>query len=285
MILGHEVAGTVVASADPRVPEGVLVTSNSAWTCGACEYCTTGRDNLCAGRRSLGKHRWGAFADLVAIPGSAIIDVPQDMDPVRAALTEPTAVALHAVNLGARALAWPVGQARALVMGAGAIGLLAALVLGSQGCADLAVAEVQPERRAAAKRILGCRTYDPRSEPPPADAFDLVVDAVGAEATVQAGLIAARRGGVVSVTGLHSAQASIDLHRLIRRQITLVGAAYYPKVELHAAVRLLATTAFRDLSWAQVRPFADGPRAFAELAAGSPYAKIILQPDAAAGEV
>lgn len=282
MILGHEFSGVVVASGEARFAEGMLVTSNSAFTCGHCDYCVQGRDNLCASRRSLGKHRQGGYAEFIAVPASALIDVPQDIDPVMAALTEPTANGVHAINLSARAMARPVMEAKTLVLGGGAIGFLAALVMKAHGCRDLTLAEINPLRRAMVAAHVGCTTYDPRESEPPAGDFDFVLNAVGSNDSVAASLKAVRSGGVIAQIGLHDQTVSLDIQRLTRAQITLIGVANYPTMELRASARLLRSGQLGDLSWVELRPFEEGPRAFEDLAAGvvaSP--KIILLPDAA----
>ncbi len=73
----------------------------------------------------VGMTRLGAFAQYIAIPAASLIDMPQDMPSTHAAVTEPTATALHAVNLSMRGLARPIQACRILILGGGAIGTLA----------------------------------------------------------------------------------------------------------------------------------------------------------------
>jgi alcohol dehydrogenase len=231
----------------------------------------------------MGKHRPGGYSEFVSIPASALIEIPQDMDPIRAALTEPLAVALHAVDLAAKSLVRPVAEAKALVLGGGAIGFLCAMVLKGYGCGALTLAETNPLRRASAQKYVGCETYDPRDSEPEANAFDFVVDAVGSTQSLAAALKAAKKGGVVSEAGLHDQEVALDIQKLTRAQISLIGAGNYPTTELRAAVKLLNTDLFADLSFIQLRPLDDGPRAFEELAAGAvANPKVILVPKHAA---
>jgi 2-desacetyl-2-hydroxyethyl bacteriochlorophyllide A dehydrogenase len=282
MILGHEICGTVMESASPHYPKGLRVTANSAWSCGRCDYCVSGRDNLCDERKSMGKHRPGGYSEFVAIPASALIDIPQDMEPVRAALTEPVAVALHTINLAMKSLSRPISEARALVLGGGAIGFLGAMVLRSYACRALMLAEINPLRRVSAQRHIGCDTCDPREAEPEANVYDFVLDAVGSTQSLAIALKAARKGGVIAEAGLHDNEVSLDIQKLTRAQVSLIGAANYPTTELRAAVRLLNSGAFGDLSFVQQRPLDEGPRAFAELADGTvAYPKIMLMPQAA----
>ena len=146
LILGHELAGIVVEG------EGVgrRVTVNPLITCGRCQYCVTGRDNLCANRTMIGMTRAGGFAQRMAIPNSSVIDLPPGMDMLAAALTEPAATGLHALNLAMRALARPLPESRTLVLGGGAVGLLVALLARAYACLDVTLAETNAMRRASA---------------------------------------------------------------------------------------------------------------------------------------
>src|SRR5690606_22631428 len=104
---------------------------NPLITCGHCEFCVQGRTNLCSNRTMVGMTRPGAFAEYMSIPASCIVEIPEDMSALHASLTEPAATALHAINLSMRVLTRPLPEARVLVIGGGAIGLLAALLLKS----------------------------------------------------------------------------------------------------------------------------------------------------------
>ena len=279
MIFGHELAATVEASTSPHFPPGTLVTANSALHCGVCDYCLQGRDNLCVERRSLGKHRQGAFAEFIAVPVSALIEVPQDMDPLHVAMVEPMATAMHGINSSARFLTRPLPEARALVLGGGAIGLIAALLLKYFGCRDVTLGETNALRRASAAAVTRCATYDPAATTPDEAAYDYVFDAVGSKASLAAALAAVKRGGVITEAGLADLEGTLDIQKLVRAGIALVGVANYPTTELRASVQAIHAGVLDDLTWVQVRPFEEGPRAFADLVGGAlPYAKIVLRP-------
>jgi len=68
LVLGHEFCGTVMESASPLYNKGTRVTGNPLITCGVCEYCVQGRNNLCSHRTMVGMTRPGAFADQMSIP-------------------------------------------------------------------------------------------------------------------------------------------------------------------------------------------------------------------------
>ncbi len=279
LVLGHEFAGTVVESRSASHAVGARVTGNPLITCGYCEYCVDGRNNLCANRTMVGMTRPGAFAELMSIPGSSLIAVPQDLSPERAALTEPAATAIHAVNRSLHFLNRPLLESRVLVLGGGAIGMLAALLLKHHGTRDLVVTEVNPKRRQAIEAHAGATTHDPRSTEVEESAFDYVIDAVGSRITRNSALRAVKPGGVVMHIGLQDWESEIDMRKLTLAEIALLGAYTYTTADLRAAVALLHEGAFGDLSWIETRRLEDGPRAFAEIAAGDiASAKVVLLP-------
>lgn len=284
MILGHEFCGTIVAGPG----SGRRTTGNPLIACGVCEFCAQGRNNLCANRSMVGMTRAGAYAEMMSIPAKSLVDVPQDMDPVKVALVEPAATALHALNLVMRASLRPLPECAVLVIGGGAIGMLAALLARSYGVRRLTVAETNALRRASVDKAVGCATYDPRGGPaadPRAggangdNTMDVVVDAVGSKATRAAAFAAVKPGGVVMHIGLQDWASEIDMRKLTLAEITLIGTYTYTTADLRATVAALHAGVFGDLAWVEERPLAEGAAAFRDLAAGrSAAAKIVLRP-------
>jgi alcohol dehydrogenase len=279
LVLGHEFAGTVLRSASARWQPGQRVTGNPLITCGRCDYCLQGRDNLCSDRTMVGMTRPGAFAQAMSIPGQCLIELPDALSAVQAALTEPAATALHAINLSMRALVRPLPECRVLVLGGGAIGMLAALLLRHYGVDELRVAEVNPLRRASIEQHVRCATYDPRAETPAENGFHYVIDAVGSAVTRKAALAAVAPGGVVMHIGLQDWASEIDMRKLTLAEITLLGTYTYSMADLRATVAALARGAFGDLSWVERRALDDAPRAFDDLHQGRlATAKVVLEP-------
>lgn len=276
LILGHELAGEIVEGPG----RGRKVTVNPIIACGHCEYCVQGRDNLCANRTMIGMQRPGGFAERVVTAARAVIELPEGMDVRRAALTEPAATALHALNLAGRALARPIPECAVLVIGGGAIGLLTALAVASFGARRVWLAETNRLRREAAARACSATVFDPREGGGcGVDAVDLVVDAVGAAATRQAALTAVKPGGVVLHVGLQDWASEIDMRKLTLAEVSLIGAYTYTTADLRAAARALHEGAFGDLAWVEERPLAEGDRAFEDLHHGrAAAAKILLRP-------
>jgi alcohol dehydrogenase len=276
LILGHEASGLVIEGA----AKGRRAAINPMIFCGACADCLSGRPNLCANRRFIGMNRAGTFAELVAVPEHCLIEVPETMDPVHAALTEPAATALHAVTLAGHALHRPIAEARALVLGGGSIGLLSALLLRHHGCRNITLGDTNPLRRATAERTDICSVYDPLADAAPeADSFELVIDAVGAPATREAAVAAARPGGVIMHIGLQASGGELDVRKLTLSEITFIGAYTYTPVDLTAAVAALASGALGPLDWVEERGLEQGSQAFDDLHKGrTAAAKVVLLP-------
>ena len=280
LILGHELAARILEG--PRTGERVTV--NPLITCGRCEYCVTGRDNLCAHRTMIGMTRPGGFAQRIAVPERTLIEIPADMPARAAALTEPAATALHALNLSMRALSRPLPEARVLVIGGGAVGLLSALLAQSYGCRDVTLAETNSLRRSAAIQAGnagGLRVVDPAGRDGRYDnEIDLVIDAVGMAVTRNAAFAAVKPGGVIMHIGLADWSSEIDMRKLTLAEITLLGTYTYSTADLRATVAALHGGAFGRLEWVEERTLGEGAAAVADLDAGrSGAAKILLRPN------
>jgi 2-desacetyl-2-hydroxyethyl bacteriochlorophyllide A dehydrogenase len=279
LVLGHEFVGRIASSAAPGFEPGTRFTGNPLITCGVCEYCVQGRNNLCSDRGMVGMTRAGAFAEYMSIPAASLIAMPQDLPARAAALTEPAATAWHALNLVMRALVRPIHECRVLVIGGGAIGMLSALLLRQLGAAQVTLAELNALRRDAVARHAGASVIDPRTAPPAESSFDVVIDAVGAKATRNQAIGAVKPGGVVMHVGLQDWASEIDMRKLTLAEVTLLGTYTYTTADLRATVAALARGTFGDLSWVEERPLTDGAQAFIDLDRGRcASAKVLLVP-------
>ena len=279
LVLGHEFVGTVVQSQAPTFELGTRWTGNPLIVCGRCEYCVQGRNNLCAHRTMVGMTRPGAYAEYMSIPAASLVAMPQGMPALVAALTEPAATAWHAINLSMRVLARPLHECRVLVIGGGAIGMLAGLLLRRLGVVQLVMIELNELRRAAIARHVGCEAIDPRTQPIGDAAFDYVIDAVGAKATRQQAFAAVKPGGAIMHIGLQDWASEIDMRKLTLAEITLQGTYTYTTADLIATVDALHRGSFGDLAWVEARRLSDGAQAFCDLDQGrSAAAKIVLLP-------
>ena len=280
LVLGHEFAGTVVESRDRSIAIGDRVSGNPSITCGVCDHCAQGRSNLCSDRTMVGMTRPGAFAEYMSIPAASLIKLPGDMESDAAALTEPAATALHAINLSQRVLHRPLQEGRVLILGGGAIGMLAALLLTHYGVDRLAVVEPNAGRRQSIRDHVGCDVTDATSAATTESAYDLVLDCVGAAATRNAAFRAVRPGGVIVHVGLQDWASEIDMRKLTLGEIALVGAFVYTLADMRATVSLLRRGAFGELAWVEKRSLGEGSAAFSDLHHGrTAAAKVLLKPD------
>ena len=275
LILGHEASGVVASG--PLTGKKVVL--NPLITCGQCDHCLDGRANLCDQRDLIGMYRSGAFAEQIAIPQRNLVELPAGMDTIQAALTEPAATAVHAVNLAADALHRPLTDVRTLVIGAGSVGLFAALTLLARGAVDVVISETNPLRRKTAEKVGVPHVVDPEVAPPGQSEFDLIIDAVGGKRTRESSVFAARAGGVIMHIGLLDNDGGFDARKLTLQEITVIGTYTYTPVDFRMTVKKLYSGALGDLDWFEQRPLQDGESAFSDLLLGRSAApKIILRP-------
>lgn len=278
LILGHEASGVVIEGGEA----GRRVVINPLVNCGHCPICLSGRINLCPNRQIISMQpRQGAFAEMITIPESNLIDVPDGMDSTKAALAEPIATALHGVVLAARASERPLSEVKALVLGGGAVGLSAALVLRSHGCRQIQLGDTNPLRRkTAASQDIG-RVYDPLAgEGPEDNSIDLVIDAVGARPTREAAFAAVRPGGVIVHIGLQDSNDGIDIRKATLQEVAFIGSYTYTMVDFRATVAAMHSGALGKLDWTEQRPLSEGAAAFDDLSKGATAAaKIVLRPN------
>jgi threonine dehydrogenase-like Zn-dependent dehydrogenase len=277
LILGHEPAGVIASG--PRAGERVAI--NPLVTCRQCRDCLDGRQNLCSQREIISMPpREGAFAQFVAMPVDNLVTLPDALAMNEAVIAEPMAVSHHAVRLGARALHRPIATASVVIIGGGAIGLGAALVLRQWGVQRIIVLEANRQRAEVLHNEPDLEVLDPADLSIPSTGIaELVVDAVGSEVTRSTACRVARAGGVIMHVGLQTPTDGIDARRLTLQEITLIGCYTYTAVDFMEVIDGLAQGRFGALAWIEERALAEGPQAFAEIAAGTCAApKIILNP-------
>jgi alcohol dehydrogenase len=279
LVLGHEFSGVVIESLSSNFKKGVRVTGNPLITCGVCDYCLQGRNNLCSNRTMVGMTRPGAFAEYMSIPAKTLITLPDDMPLDAAALTEPAATAVHAINLSMRALHRPIQECRVLIIGGGAIGMLTALLLKNFGVNDLSVAETNALRRESIRRHVDCKTIDPVTAVVIENNYEFVIDCVGTKLTRKSAFESIKPGGVIMHVGLQDWASEIDMRKLTLSEITLLGTYTYSTADLIATVNYLHQGTFGNLAWVEKRSMDDGAKAFDDLHRGNTSsAKILLMP-------
>ena len=276
LILGHEGAGTIVGG--PR--DGERVAINPLMTCGSCDACEDGREHVCAERRLLSmKGDPGAFAEFVKLPSRNAVSMPDGMSFDVAALTEPMAVAYHAVGIAERATPRSLSRARVAVIGGGAIGLCVAHVLESRGVREIAIAEPSELRRKPIRDAGRFHAYDPAANDAPGEnSMDVVLDAFGGEASRAAACRLVRPGGVIVHIGLASAAGGVDVRKVTLQEIMFIGTYCYTMLDFRETLRGLAEGRFGAIDWVEPRSMSDGVGAFKDLDRGAvAAAKIMLK--------
>jgi threonine dehydrogenase-like Zn-dependent dehydrogenase len=263
LVMGHEFAGTVT-----EVGEGVdrawlnkRVAINPVVGCGHCQHCRRGDRNLCPERYLVGVSVPGGFATSVSVLERCLFEMPADMDARLGALVEPLANGVHAIRKGA-----PDRAASAVVIGAGTIGLACMQAALLHGIETVTVIERHTTRRDQAMRLGAHAAHASVDDVKPG--ADLVVDAVGAEATRLLALDLLGPAGTAVFIGLHDDESPLPWRHVIRDNHTTRGVFAYSDDDFQQALDWLADgrAGIGDLK--PLLPLEDGPEAFATLAQG-----------------
>jgi len=219
---GHELAGTVVDG--PADLADVLYAVSPNVSCGACPFCRVGKTHLCdrALGRGLGMGADGGLSEQLDVPLANLAPVTTDR-PAVAALTEPLAVALRGVSLGGID-----PDSRVLVLGAGTIGLAAAL-LARDRAAEVAITARHPHQAAAAEAIGATVLAESEGVAWAKDrGADVVVESVGgAASTLDDAVKATRKGGTIVLLGSFTEPRPVDLSKLMMKELRLQGSFCY----------------------------------------------------------
>ncbi|WP_449043287.1 zinc-dependent alcohol dehydrogenase family protein [Paracoccus versutus] len=221
LVPGHEYAGEVLAAGEgvTGFAPGDLVVADPNLGCGDCPGCRSGRVNLCENLGAYGVTRNGGFAECCVLRADALVPAP-GMDPALAALAEPMGCVLNGLSpLAGRRID------RALVFGAGPIGMLMGIALHQRG-AEVAMVDLDESRLAMAAEFgLGALPQGSAELDRLRRGCDLAVDATGVPA-VAAGLPGyAANGGNVLYFGVCPPAARIEISpfEIFRRQLSLFG--------------------------------------------------------------
>ncbi|MFD9127698.1 zinc-binding dehydrogenase [Kitasatospora sp. NPDC059571] len=279
-VLGHEMSGRVV-----KVGEGVegwqpgdaVTVMPLAWD-GTCPACLAGHQHVCQNLNFIGIDSPGAMQQRWRVPADTLVRLPQSLALDKAALVEPTAVAVHDVGRAeVRA-----GE-KAVVVGGGPVGVLIALVARAAG-ADVRVVELSAHRRKLAEES-GLATLDPAAEDVVEAVWewtggagaDVAFEVSGAAAGVDTAVEVLGVRGRLCLVAIHPRPREINLHRFFWRELTLVGARLYDRSDFEKAVALVADgTIPADRLISKVVPLTDAQAAFEALEGGGDVMKILV---------
>jgi L-iditol 2-dehydrogenase len=220
MAMGHEAAGEVVLSSC-KVAVGTRVAVDPALACDECEYCYSGRFNLCQHGTFFGSRCPGAFQEYVLCDPKQLIPIPDKMSFEAAAMLEPLSVALHAVKLSGL----DPGQSVA-IFGAGAIGLCLCMVAREMGALGTVVIDPLEYRSKRAVGMFGAEQYwiqqfkheefDP--------CFDLAFDAAGSQESVDDACQCVVPGGKVVLVGIPTVDTlTYNPHLCRLKELTVIS--------------------------------------------------------------
>jgi (R,R)-butanediol dehydrogenase / meso-butanediol dehydrogenase / diacetyl reductase len=248
VVLGHEFVGRVsgLGGGVQDFEVGERVVCGAGVSCGLCDWCKSGRTNLCEHYYTLGLHANGGLSEAVRTPANICVAVPEECSDDAAAMAQPLAVALHALNRGkARE-----GQTVA-VLGAGGIGAFVVGGARARGLRGLIAIDVAEDRLRTAGDLGAEHLVDARKEDPVetvkqltgGEGAHVVIEASGAAQAPGQALKMARRGGRVAIVGLQSAPREMDLFDMTTREVEMSSAlAHVCAEDLPEAVAILTRT-------------------------------------------
>lgn len=281
--LGHEFSGIVeeVGQGVSGVSPGDRVVAVAVQGCGRCEVCHAGSPQLCPWREAIGLSRDGGMAEYTVISEEHLIPVPEGLDLAVAALGEPLAVAVHAVNV--RADIEP-GQ-QVVVSGPGPIGILCAMLAQLRGAEVLltGVGKDSESRLPAAERV-GLRTAnlsDKSLEEHLQDSFGdqgpiVWVESSGSVQALGSALESVRPGGAVIVVGLYAEEMRFSPTLAVRRELSLLFSYSCNQADYRVALDLLGQGAIDPTPLLSKYALEDAPRAFEVVGQGEAVKAILV---------
>ncbi len=222
----------MIAEVGPGVSQwhvGDPVTSETAFSvCERCAYCRTGHYNLCKERKGIGFWFDGAFTNYVIVPEKRVHRLPENVDFISGALSEPLSVVTHGVIELSHI---EVGDT-VLVSGMGAIGLLAAQVARAQGARVIISGTSLDSTRLDLARSLGFEELVNIEEQDLGEfvneitqgiGVDVVLECSGAPQAARSGLEVIKKQGVFTQIGLFGKPFEIDFERIAYKELRVSG--------------------------------------------------------------
>ncbi len=248
VILGHELSGVVDALGEnvSGFCAGQRVISETYYyTCGVCNYCKTGKRNLCLSRLSIGSLVNGAFAEYVVVPAHNLHVIPDNVSFEQAALTEPLACCCQTVLEKAQLIA---GE-NVLLTGPGPIGSLCLQLVKLAGCKCIIVGTSRGEERRETAKTLGadlvlCASDEGLLETV-IEAYDgigpdTVIECSGSEDAIRLGMNAIKKGGRFVQMAFAKGDIQMNINQVAQKEITLIGSFAQKWQWWEKSLRLLA---------------------------------------------
>ncbi len=252
LVMGHEIGAVVeaVGSIVRGFRAGDRVTLPFHMACGRCEYCQTGRSNICLAHGVIGTHFNGGYGRLAVVPAADanLVRLPEGVDPLTAAaLGCRYMTSYHA--LVDRAKLQP-GEWLA-VFGAGGVGLSAVQIAAALGAQAIAV-DISEEKLRMAKAEGAAAVIDARGKNPVEQirditkgGVDVAVDAVGASETALPAVQSVRKGGrhlQIGLTGAKDRGAfSLPVDVMLLQEISFIPSLGCPTTSYRGLLALVAS--------------------------------------------
>ncbi|KAI0895556.1 GroES-like protein [Annulohypoxylon nitens] len=251
MVLGHESAGTVVevGSSVKTLKKGDRIALEPGYPCRRCEPCLSGHYNLCPEMRFAATPPYdGTLTGFWVSPADFCYKLPDHMSLQEGALIEPLAVGVHIV----RQAAVTPGQS-VVVMGAGPVGLLCAAVARAFGASKVVSVDIVESKLAFAKTFYSTHTYKSQrisaaenaaniiAEADLGGGADVVIDASGAEPSIQTSLHVVRVGGTYVQGGMGKNEITFPIMAMCIKEVTAKGSFRYGSGDYKLAVDLVAS--------------------------------------------
>ena len=233
-VLGHEPGGTVVevGSKVTHLKVGDRVALEPWKTCGHCRYCREGKYNLCPDVVFFATPPVdGVFQEYVAHEADLCFKLPDNVSTLEGALIEPLAVGFHAAIQGDAHL----GQ-KAVVMGAGCIGLVSLMALKARGVQEVYVVDVMDKRLDKALELGATAVINGKKEDVVArlnqltggQGTDLAIDTAGSEFTVRQAIMAAAKGSTIVLVGYsRTGEMNMPTDFILNKELTLKSVFRY----------------------------------------------------------
>lgn len=236
-VLGHEPGGVVVEVGKDvkHLKVGDKVALEPGKTCGQCEFCKTGRYNLCPDVIFFATPPVdGVFQEYVAHEAGLCFKLPENVSTMEGALIEPLAVGFHAANLGDA----HIGQT-AVVFGAGCIGLVSMMALKAKGVSRVYVVDIMAKRLEKALE-LGADGVINGAERDAVEAVleltggagcDLVVETAGTQITTRQAIHMAKKGSTIVLVGYSkSGEMTLPMSLSLDKELTFKAVFRYRHV-------------------------------------------------------
>ena len=245
LVMGHEFCGKVIdpgSRSDLKI--GDRVTALPISPCGECEPCKNNNIQYClkTWEQAIGLSldNPGGLTSKIAVRPDMVIKIPDNVKDEEAALVEPLAVGLHAVNL-----ANVNKNTKALVVGGGIIGLSSALFLKKQGVSYVAVSETNPARGNKAVELeVADEWFDALKEDTIGKLieknFDVVIDCCGNSPAVNSAITVTKPGGTIILAGVSMENINISSLIAVMHELTLKGAIGYTYDEFKSCIDLIS---------------------------------------------